>query len=89
MVMIEAMACGTPVVALNRGSVPEIVVDGVTGFVRDDPADLAAAMDKVGGIDPAALPAARRRELRRPHHGRGIRIAFYAAAPGRLQDGGL
>ncbi|MEK7544384.1 MAG: glycosyltransferase family 4 protein [Patescibacteria group bacterium] len=36
MVMIEAMACGTPVVAYNRGSVPEIVKDGVTGFIVDD-----------------------------------------------------
>jgi glycosyltransferase involved in cell wall biosynthesis len=44
MVMIEAMACGTPVVALRRGSVPEVVVDGVTGFVRDDPRELAEAV---------------------------------------------
>lgn len=37
MVMIEAMVCGTPVIAYNRGSVPEIVVDGVTGFIIDPP----------------------------------------------------
>jgi glycosyltransferase involved in cell wall biosynthesis len=54
MVMIEAMACGTPVVALNRGSVSEVVADGITGFIRDDPADLAAAIDKAGELDPAA-----------------------------------
>ncbi len=36
MVMIEAMACGTPVIAYNRGSVPEVVRDGVTGFIVDD-----------------------------------------------------
>lgn len=36
LVMIEAMACGTPVIAYNRGSVPEIVKDGVTGFIIDD-----------------------------------------------------
>jgi glycosyltransferase involved in cell wall biosynthesis len=36
LVMIEAMACGTPVVAFRRGSVPEVVEDGVTGFVVDD-----------------------------------------------------
>jgi glycosyltransferase involved in cell wall biosynthesis len=36
MVMIEAMACGTPVIAYNRGSVSEIVVDGVTGFIIED-----------------------------------------------------
>ena len=34
MVLIEAMACGTPVLSLARGAVPEVVVDGVTGFVR-------------------------------------------------------
>lgn len=36
LVMIEAMACGTPVVAYNHGSVPEIVVDGVTGYIIDE-----------------------------------------------------
>ncbi|MCL4359995.1 glycosyltransferase [Patescibacteria group bacterium] len=35
MVMIEAMSCGTPVIAYNRGSVPEVVKDGVTGFIID------------------------------------------------------
>jgi glycosyltransferase involved in cell wall biosynthesis len=54
LVMIEAMACGTPVVTLRRGSVPEIVTDGVTGIVRDDPADLPAALEAVAGIDPHA-----------------------------------
>jgi glycosyltransferase involved in cell wall biosynthesis len=54
LVMIEAMACGTPVVALSRGSVPEVVADGVTGFVRDDPADLPAAINQTPGLDPAA-----------------------------------
>ena len=34
--MIEAMACGTPVIAFRRGSVPEILEDGVTGFIVDD-----------------------------------------------------
>jgi glycosyltransferase involved in cell wall biosynthesis len=54
LVMIEAMACGTPVVALRRGSVPEVVLDGVTGLVRDDPADLAAALHSVTDLDPRA-----------------------------------
>jgi len=36
LVMIEAMACGTPVIAFNRGSVPEVVEDGVTGFIVED-----------------------------------------------------
>ncbi len=44
LVMIEAMACGTPVVAFNRGSAPEIVEDGVTGFVVEDVMSAAATV---------------------------------------------
>jgi Glycosyltransferase len=54
MVMIEAMSCGTPVVALRGGAVPEVVVDGVTGFVCDDPAQLPDALRRLPEIDPAA-----------------------------------
>ena len=53
MVMIEAMACGTPVVALRRGSVPEVITDGVTGYVRDTGAELPDAIAQVGRLDPA------------------------------------
>ena len=44
LVMIEAMACGTPVIAFNRGSVPEIIDDGVTGTIVDDEAGAIAAV---------------------------------------------
>ena len=54
MVMIEAMACGTPVVTLNRGAAREIVVDGLTGFICDHPADLPAAIKRAGELDPYA-----------------------------------
>jgi len=54
MVMIEAMACGTPVVALRGGAVAEVVVDGVTGYVCDDPAQLPDALRRLDRIDPAA-----------------------------------
>ncbi len=54
MVMIEAMACGTPVVALRRGSVPEIVEEGVTGFNCDHLAQLAQAIGSVDRLDPRA-----------------------------------
>ncbi len=47
LVMIEAMACGTPVIAFNRGSVPEIVEDGVTGFIVEDEAGAVAALAKL------------------------------------------
>jgi glycosyltransferase involved in cell wall biosynthesis len=52
--MIESMACGTPVLALNRGAVAEIVEDGVTGFVLDCLSDMAAAIEKISTIDRAA-----------------------------------
>jgi glycosyltransferase involved in cell wall biosynthesis len=54
MVMIEAMALGVPVVALRRGSVPEIVIDGITGFICDDPRDLPAALRRVEHLDRQA-----------------------------------
>jgi glycosyltransferase involved in cell wall biosynthesis len=52
MVLIEALACGTPVVALRRGSVPEIVVDGVCGVVCQEAAELPAGIEAVGRLDP-------------------------------------
>jgi glycosyltransferase involved in cell wall biosynthesis len=54
LVMIEALASGTPVVGFRRASVPEIVEDGVTGFVVDDAAGMAAAVGRLGEIDRRA-----------------------------------
>ena len=51
LVMIEAMACGTPVVAFRRESVPEVMTEGVTGFVVDDVAGAVAAVARVAGLD--------------------------------------
>ena len=53
MVMVEAMACGTPVVAFPNGSVPEVVVDGRTGIVVEREAELAGAIERARGLDPA------------------------------------
>jgi glycosyltransferase involved in cell wall biosynthesis len=52
LVMIESMAAGTPVIALRRGAVPEIIVDGVTGFVCDDLGEMVHAVDRLAEIDP-------------------------------------
>jgi glycosyltransferase involved in cell wall biosynthesis len=54
LVMIEAMACGTPVIARPCGSVPEVVVDGRTGFVADTLVELAEAVKRLDEIDRAA-----------------------------------
>jgi glycosyltransferase involved in cell wall biosynthesis len=55
--MIEAMACGTPVIGRRRGSVPEVVEDGVTGFVVDGLEDAIAAVRKVDRLDRLAIRA--------------------------------
>src|SRR5262249_20632121 len=54
LVMVEAMACGTPVVTTNWGAAPELVDDGVTGFRRDGEDDLVEMIGHVGELDPAA-----------------------------------
>lgn len=54
MVMIEAMACGTPVVATPRGSVPEVVAHGRTGYIVDDLEQFPKAIERCSQIDPAA-----------------------------------
>src|SRR5262245_27936289 len=47
LVMVEAMACGTPVIGLRRGGVPEVVADGATGFVVDTVEEMAAAVRRL------------------------------------------
>jgi len=53
LVVIEAMACGTPVVALRRGAVPELIAHGQTGIIVDDPMELAGAIAQARELDPA------------------------------------
>src|SRR5438128_4542269 len=55
LVMIEAMACGTPVIAYNRGSVAEIIDDGLTGFVVEDETSAVAVVDRLAARDRAPL----------------------------------
>lgn len=57
-VMAEALACGTPVLGLRRGAVPEVVDDGMTGFVRDTLDDLVEAAGRIPTISRAACRAA-------------------------------
>jgi glycosyltransferase involved in cell wall biosynthesis len=58
LVMIEAMACGTPTVAYRRGSVPEIIEDGVSGFVVEDEAQAVDAIARARDLDRRGVRAA-------------------------------
>jgi len=51
--VVEAMACGTPVIAYNRGSMPELIEHGVNGFLVDTLDEAIAAIDRIGEIDRA------------------------------------
>jgi glycosyltransferase involved in cell wall biosynthesis len=51
LVFIEALACGTPVLAYRRGSVPEIIDDGITGYICDRLDELATAVERISTID--------------------------------------
>ena len=81
LVMVEAMACGTPVVTTNWGAAPEIVADGVTGFRRDSADDLAARAHTGRRPRSRGLPGPGRGALLRRGHGPRLRD--------RLRDGHL
>ena len=55
--VVEAMACGTPVIATRRGSMPELIEHGVTGFLVDSPGEAVAAIERAGDLDRAACRA--------------------------------
>jgi len=57
LVMIEAMACGTPVIAFNRGSVPEIIEEGLTGFVVEDEQGAIGAAYRLGELSRERIRA--------------------------------
>lgn len=57
LVLVEAMACGTPVLGARMGSLPEIVIDGVTGFLCDTVAEAAAKVPQLASLSRAACRA--------------------------------
>ena len=78
LVVIEAMACGTPVVATRRGAVPEIVEHGRTGILVDDYREIPAVIEQADGLDPLVL----RREVEErfsPEHMVSDYVAAYEA----------
>ena len=80
LVMIEAMACGTPVVAWRNGSVAEIVEDGVSGFIVDSVQDAAAAVRRARSLDRAGVRRAFERRFTRDHMVEGYLRAYRALA---------
>jgi glycosyltransferase involved in cell wall biosynthesis len=56
--MIEAMACGTPIIAFRRGSVPEVVEDGTSGFVVDTIEEAVSAVRRIVSLDRTRVRAA-------------------------------
>ncbi|MEN3340705.1 MAG: hypothetical protein V7644_109 [Actinomycetota bacterium] len=55
LVMVESMACGTPVVATRRGAVPEVIEHGRNGIVVDDYREMPAALDEADRLEPLEL----------------------------------
>ena len=53
--VVEAMACGTPVIAMRRGSMPELIEDGVTGFLVDTQEQALTAIDRAADLDRASI----------------------------------
>jgi len=81
LVMIEAMACGTPVIAYNRGSVPEIIDEGLTGFVVEDETSAVAAVDRLSGLSRPAI----RKQFEARFTARRMALDYLAAYRGLME----
>ena len=78
--VVEAMACGTPVIAFRRGSMPELIEHGVTGFLVDDVAAAVAAVGETAELDRARDPGPGRGAVRARAHGRRVPRRLRTAA---------
>ena len=85
MVMIEAMACATPTIAMRRGSVPEIIRDTISGFVVDSKLEFLAAID---GVEQCSRTAVRQAFMNRFTSGQMARnyLRLYERIVGRHRD---
>ena len=83
LVMIEAMACGTPVIAWNRGSVPEVLDYGLTGLIVDDMGEAVEAVHAVARFDRGRIRARFEQRLLVGGHGAPLRRAVLARAGAR------
>jgi glycosyltransferase involved in cell wall biosynthesis len=82
LVMVEALACGTPVVAQPLGAAREVVADGVTGFLASGPEALAAALGRLGEISPRAC----REDVEARFHPRSMVDGYEALYRGILAE---
>jgi len=83
LVMVESLACGTPVIAFREGAAPEVVEDGETGFIVDDEHAMASAVGRLGEIDPAACRAACERRFGVSAVVHGYEAVYRSAIDGR------
>ena len=81
LVMIEAMACGTPVVAYNRGSVPEIIDEGLTGFIVEDETSAVAVVGRLAGLSRDAI----RKQFEKRFTARRMALDYLAAYRGLMR----
>ena len=81
--VVEAMACGTPVIAFRRGSMPELIEEGHTGFLVDTTEQAVAAVGPAGGVDRQGI-----RDVAVARFGVDRMVDDYLAAYGQLLDGG-
>jgi glycosyltransferase involved in cell wall biosynthesis len=83
LVMVEAMACGTPVITTNWGAAPEVVVDGVTGFRRNTDEELAAAVGRAPELSPEACRRWIEDQFSGPSMVRGYEAVYEKVLAGR------
>jgi glycosyltransferase involved in cell wall biosynthesis len=83
LVMIESMACGTPVIAYNRGSVPEIVDDGLTGFIVEDETSAVSAVNRLSQLSRTEI----RKHFEKRFTARRMALEYLAAYRGLMESG--
>jgi glycosyltransferase involved in cell wall biosynthesis len=94
LVALEAMACGTPVIAFRRGGIPELVLEGETGWLVDTPEQMAEAVERVGAIRPGrcrehvatSYSAARMADEYEELYGRVVAVSRGEPAPLNAED---